>query len=67
MDAQKENSLKADGVKMVIDILSSAVKDMDRNFLTRIGRTANIEMCNRMIRSMRILEAAIRRGEHSKK
>ncbi len=66
-DAHTENNLKADGVKIVIDILRGAVKDMDRSFLTRIGRTANIEMCSRMIRSMEKIESAIRRGEHSKK
>ncbi|MEX3036394.1 hypothetical protein AB4K08_00805 [Serratia fonticola] len=64
MDTKTENNLKADGVKIAIDILREAVRDMDRNFFTRIGRAANIEMGNRMLLCMEQIELAIRRGEH---
>lgn len=67
MDSQEKNNLRADGVKIIIDILKDTVKEMDRGFLSRIGRAANIEMCNRMILSMEKIESAMRRGEHSKK
>lgn len=63
MDSKEENNLKADGVKIVINALRYAVKEMDRNFFTRFGRTPNIVICNRLIRSFEKIEAALRRGE----
>lgn len=54
------NSARADGVRIIIDMFESAYNDMVKNLFSRIGRSHNTHLLERLLPDLYKLEAGLR-------